>query len=1046
MRHSVSLIFLVFLSLPSWLIAQPHQYSFRHISVDNGLSQNSVYAVLQDRKGFMWFGTKDGLNRYDGYTFTIFRNNSNDSTTLSDNFVTKLYEDKRGRLWVGTQNGGINLFDRQREIFYRSEFLTDLPEQFRRFNVTGITEDPFGNLWVASNGDGLFKFTVGQADDVRWQDDVSITRLYHKGGDNTSLHSDIVGYVLCDSRGMVWVVTEGCIQTLHAGLSSAGPHTFQTVRSGVDSTVVFLVIHEDRESNIWFGTSNGLYKYDRKSALVSHVRAHFHDKFIQSICEDTRGTLWLGTFGETRQFFPSDNKYSESPIRIADVLTAGMGHIFRDRTGGLWFGSNGHGVFRYDPNTDRFQSYTEDTEAFLGWKGFSVRSIFQDAQNRLWIGSYGGLFVKDSPHSMFRRVPEFNSLIVRSIAQDHDGTLWLATEGLVHFHPQRGILKWYRHRKGDSTSLRSEAVSRVFIDSSGTVWVIGGGAIGRLNKRSGTFHYKVFGDRLWFGANDPPPVGVYQDHEKRIWFASEKGLFRFSPSTEELQRFIHEKGNKSSINTSVTLSICPDPHEPERFLWIGTAGGGLNRLDITTNQFSAFTESDGLPNNVVYGILSDRNGTLWLSTNKGLVRFDPRTKAVRTYLREDGLQGNEYNAGAYFKSKEGIMYFGGIRGFDRFEPEAIKDSPFIPEIVITGFSLFNRPVGIGDSTRILQQAISETKGVRLTYEQNVFSITFAALDFAVPDKNRYVYKLEGFDADFIPAGANRTATYTSLDPGTYVFRVKGSNSDGVWNEQGTSLEIVILPPFWMTWWFRISVGVILLVIVGGTIRRMESRRFRERLRTMEQEAALEQERLRISKDMHDDIGARLTQIGLLSELSKRAASPREAEEHMERISSAVRETVDAFDEIVWAVNPQYDTLEGVVEYISQYVAEYLGKAGIRCVLHIPEFLSSNTLSAQHRHNLFMAVKESVNNIVKHSGARTAALTVIEQEETVTFTIADDGGGFATGSIPPFSHGVSNLKRRMEDIGGVCEISSAPGNGTMVKLTVRLNKAKTNTPR
>jgi len=1043
-----SIISFLFISFSSWLHAQPQQYSFKHISVDEGLSQNSVYAILQDRKGFMWFGTKDGLNCYDGYTFKIFRNNPYDSTSLSDNFVTKLYEDKLGRLWIGTQNGGINLFDRRKEIFYRSASLPDMPEELKHFNVTGITEDLAGNLWVASNGEGLFRFQIRKSNELHWHNDISITQLKHKEGDNNSLHSDIVAYVLCDSKGILWIPTEGCIQTLQidsSGVKSGMvPNKFQTIQSGVGSTVVILVVHEDHEKNIWFGTSNGLYKYNRKSAVVTHFPARFNDKFIQSLCEDETGTLWFGTFGETRQFFPSQNKYSDYPIRIAAMLTAGMGHIYRDRTGALWFGSNGHGVFRYDPNIARFQSYTQTTEKLLGWKGFSVRSIFQDAQNRLWIGSYGGLFVRDSSQSFFRHVNEFGPLVIRSIAQDRHGILWLATDGLVQFHPHQGVLKWFRHIEGDSTSVRSFALSRIFIDSADNVWVIAGGAIGKLDRKTGKFSNKVFGDLLWFGANDPPPAGIYQDHQNRFWFATEKGLFRFNPATEELKRYVHEPENKHSINNSVTLSICPDPDEPKKFLWIGTAGGGLNRLDVTMDEFSAFTQSDGLPNNVVYSILSDQNGKLWLSTNKGIARFDPKTKNVRTYLHEDGLQGNEYNSGAYFKSNDGTMYFGGINGFDSFEPEKIKESPFIPEVVITGLLLFNKPVEISDSTSatgagILHQAISETKSITLSYQQNVFSLTFAALDFAVPEKNKYMYKLEGFDYDFIPAGINRTATYTNLEPGTYIFRVKGSNSDGVWNENGASLEIIILPPFWMTWWFRISVGIILFVIVGGTIRSIELRKFRERMRKMEQEAALEKERLRISKDMHDDLGARLTQIGLLSELAKRSSAQNEdAEEQMGKISSTVRETVDAFDEIVWAVNPQYDKLEGVADYIGQYAVDYLDRAGIRCALQIPEVLSSNIVSADLRHNMFMAVKEALNNIVKHSGATKVTLRISEEAGTLILIVEDNGKGFDTASIPAFSNGVSNLKKRMEDVGGRCEIASAPGKGATVKLTVTLN--------
>jgi signal transduction histidine kinase len=492
---------------------------------------------------------------------------------------------------------------------------------------------------------------------------------------------------------------------------------------------------------------------------------------------------------------------------------------------------------------------------------------------------------------------------------------------------------------------------------------------------------------------------------------------------EEFQQFFPDTHYTSRSN-----DIWKIHEDHSGTLWLATLGG-LWSFEPKTRIFSHFTIKDGLASDFARCVEEDDHGRLWIGTGNGLSRFDPRTKQFKNYDTGDGLQGSEFDFGC--KLRSGELCFGGPDGFTMFHPDSIRENAHVPSIVITGFRKFEKPVNI-------HQAMGRSGTIELSYKEDVFSFEFAALDFVRPEKNQYAYKLEGFDRDWVYCGTRRSATYTNLDGGEYVFRVKGSNNDGVWNEEGTSIAAIITPPFWATWWFRTVFFVTITGLIGGGVRYIAVRKLQRRVRALEQQRALERERLRISRDMHDEVGANLTEIAILSELVKRdIQKPKEAETNVQKISEKARELIDNIGEIIWAINPRNDQLDNLTSYLREFASEYFEMASMNCRFDFPAEMPSRQLSAEVRRNIFLTMKEAINNAVKHSGATSAQLSCRASDYEVEFSIQDNGRGLVIENLSGQGNGLVNMKKRIEEISGNFLIESQPGNGTTIRLTVPL---------
>lgn len=832
---SMMLLILV-ITFPAY--PQNENIKFKHLSSDDGLSQNFVSCILQDQKGFMWFGTKDGLNRYDGYSFVVYQHDPFDTTTISDNFITSLFEDSRGYIWVGTLNGSLNIFERETETFHHIQYRSKISKIVNTDEIKAIDEDLKGNIWIATRGEGLFKLSLktNNAFDITYKQFIS--QLDIPG----SISNNIVSTLFIDSKNVLWVGTLTGLDKFNMNDETFTHYNIQTRNPKApanDFDNAVLSIYECSDGNLWLGSLSGLVKFDRLTGSYELFPNHY-DVYrygwgsTMQIVEDDSKKLWLATPGELMRFDPKSNSYSyfrndyNSPNTISYNSISSL-HI--DRTGILWVGTAGMGINLYDPKINRFSTLFIKADPSSRITGFSVRSILQESNDIYWI-STDVLFKWNrrtgetkSYETDSNRPNDFGNTGPYSMIKSSDGKIWTATtEGVFCYDPANENAIQYKFNESDTTGLPQKEAFAVFEDHQKNIWAATENYFCRLiDKEKGIFQS--------FRYQTPQPYNqrvrpvIYQDNTGRFWIGTRNGLFLFDLLKKTFYSYKNDPAKPNSLNNDNINTICPDPSNPDKILWIGTSGGGLNKFNIDEETFEHFTEKDGLPNNVVYGILPDSKGNLWLSTNKGLSKFNPKDKSFRNYDVNDGLQSNEFNTGAFYRGKTGEMFFGGIKGLNYFYPDAIKDNPYIPNIVTTNLKLGDQYVSHKNENSILQKPISETEELVLAYGENVITFEFASLDYSSPMKNRYAYKLENFNNDWIYSGSDRSATFTQLPFGEYVLRVKATNNDGVWNEKGIALKLIITPPWWSTWWAYLLYAFALLSILY-LIRRYELNRLK----------------------------------------------------------------------------------------------------------------------------------------------------------------------------------------------------------------------------
>jgi signal transduction histidine kinase/ligand-binding sensor domain-containing protein/CheY-like chemotaxis protein len=832
---SVMLLILV-ITFPAY--PQNENIKFKHLSSDNGLSQNFVSCILQDQKGFMWFGTKDGLNRYDGHTFVVYQHDPFDTTTISDNFITSLFEDSRGYLWVGTLNGGLNLFERETETFHHIRYRSIISKTINTDEVKSVVEDSKGNIWVGTRGEGVFKLSFKNKNSF----DIIYEQYISQSDRHGSLSNNIVSTLFFDSNGVLWVSTLAGLDKFNAENKSFTHYEIQTRNPKApanyfDKTIYSM--HESRNGNLWLGTLSGLVKFDRQTGNYK-LYPHHYDVFrygwgsVMQIVEDESENLWLATPGELMRFNPKSNSYHSFKNDYYDQSTISYNSIsslYIDRTGILWVGTSGMGINLYDPKTNRFSSLFIKSDPSSRITGFTVRSILQENDDIFWL-STDVLFrwnrrtsETKSYETNSNRLDDFGNTGPWSMIKSNDGKIWTATtEGVYSYDPLTEIIRQYKYNPLDKTGLPQKEVYAVYEDQEQNIWTATENFFCRLiNKDNGIFQSYRYQSPLPYNQRVRPVI--YQDSKGTFWLGTRNGLLLFDLQKKTFFTYKNDPAKPNSLNNDIINTICPDPSNPDKILWIGTSGGGLNRFNIDKKSFEHFTEKDGLPNNVVYGILPDSKGNLWLSTNKGLSKFNPKEKTFRNYDVNDGLQSNEFNTGAFYLGKNGEMFFGGIKGLNYFYPDAIKDNPYLPNVVITNLKLGDKNISHKNKNSILQKPISETEEIILSYSEDVITFEFASLDYSVPGKNRYAYKLENLSEDWIYSGSDRSATFTHLPFGEYVLRVKATNNDGVWNETGIALKLIITPPWWSRWWAYILYGVF-IVSVLYLIRRYELNRLK----------------------------------------------------------------------------------------------------------------------------------------------------------------------------------------------------------------------------
>lgn len=790
--------------------SQAPRLRFKHISNEQGLSNSTIETILQDSRGFLWFGTRDGLNRFDGAQMVVYRYNANDSASISDNYIRFLYED-RGTLWIGTING-LNRYDWKTNRFTRYKHSAGNKASLGHNYITGICQDR-GNVWISTWGGGLDLL-----------ESANNTFTHYRHGGRGSISSDRVNCMFKDKEGHFWIGTEAGLDLFNQTDQTFHPQPVGSA-AGKDAPEVVRVISEDEQQNLWIGTEdNGLFVLNLQKKTRQHFvhietePASLGSNQVRTILPDGRHRLWVGTInGGLDLFDPASASfyhYQNEPEDPASLSQRTVSAIFKDNQDNLWIGTHRGGINVYTPARQKFGSFRQEPAA--GSLSYNdVKSFCEDSRGIVWIGTDGGGLNRFDPATKLFQHYRYDPYNTRSIGsnevlhvmEDSQKNLWISTwgGGLNLLDRSTGTFTRFIQDPKDPHSISSNYVQQVFEDDQKNLWVATYyGGLNLLDRTTKRFTRIGRGEHDSTRLSGNNIVSICQDGKGNLWFGTDDGGLNCYQRSKK--RFIHYFLNGEKTPDLRVLFV-----DSRQRLWAGQAG--LYLFNDMLQRFSLYTDKGGLATEFIKGMEEDEKGNFWIATSNGLTQLNPHTLQFRKYNTADGLQGLEFEANAYLKTKSGQLFFGGVNGFNAFYPKDIEPNRFIPPVYITDFQISNKKVVAGGQDSPLQQDISATKEIRLSYRQSTFSFGFAALNYTTAENNQYAYRMTGLDKDWNYVGAERKASYTNLAPGTYTFEVKASNNDGVWNEKGRSVRIVITPPFWDTWWFK----TLALLIIAAAI-------------------------------------------------------------------------------------------------------------------------------------------------------------------------------------------------------------------------------------
>ena len=817
MQFKKQIVLVVLYLLTNNVFAQDNNYKslkFKNFSLKDGLSQSSVLSILQDKKGFLWFGTRDGLNKYDGNGFSVFRHNLKDTTTLSDNYVKTLFEDVKGNLWVGTL-GGLNKFVPETNSFQNCYF-----KRGKRVDIEiwSIVEGPEGVLWLGTNL-GLKKYDTQKEIFLP----VEINTV-----DKTFFEGPIRSLLITDTSDLFIKTTDKIgVYNIKSHILKQYAYTENGTNEINKNNVSTL--YQDKSGDIWLGFKQGLTKLNKQTGvfeLFSTNSGHKITDYVRSICEDYFGNIWVGTYNGLYILNLEKNKLSHFTHDEKDPNSLSQNSVFQvyqDTKGDIWIGTYAGGISYYDRSYDVFNHFSSGAnQTKLNYK--VVSAFVEDANKNLWIATEGGgVNVYNKETGSFKYYTSDtnnpNSISadnVKAMVQDHSDNFWIGTHdgGLNFLNPREKPFRFkkFSNQSNDINSISSDRVISLLVSAENNIWIgTSGGGLNILNTK--TNKITRVNDSLELAGK--LIYSISKTSEKNIiLIGGNKGLAKVNIETKKILPFKFLVENKDLFTSNPILCVYEDKNKN---LWIGTEGDGAYYYNTLKDEVKKYDVASGLPNDVVYGIVPDNNNNIWLSTNYGLSRINLDSFQIKNFNESDGLQSNEFNYGAYLKNRSGELLFGGANGFNVFKPSNIIENAFIPPVIITSLTVNNKPyLTITDSI----------KKIELDYKQNVFNFDFVALSYSQPNKNEYAYKLEGFDTDWNYIGNKKSATYTNLDAGKYVFRVKASNNDGLWNEEGVAIPMVISPAPWKTWWAYLLyallfLGVILIIRKYSLIRIQE---------------------------------------------------------------------------------------------------------------------------------------------------------------------------------------------------------------------------------
>ena len=830
------------------IYSQSPEINFTHISADGGLSQNQILCVYEDLQGLLWIATQDGLNLYDGYKFRVFRHEPGNQNSLLDYAVNTICETDTGIFWIGTREG-MSRFDLWKNRFIHYTHKPDSSKSLVSNNVWHIYEDSENHLWIATLG-GVSQFNP--------QTELFIN---YKASDSNSISSDFNLSVVEDSKKNIWIGGRSGLDRYNLNEKKFFNYKLNPDQPNSVSLNGILSL-SIKNNTLWMGAYSGLYSIDlnEEVAFKKHILSEDENLSIRCIYIGNDGNIWAGTFREgLYRYFPESGKkfnYKHTD-RIGSLSEDYISSIIEDTHGVIWIGTSASGINKYNSSSERFKTIkipNPNSEINYG-----ISSVLEDRSGNLWVGTESGSILKitnqfsDNPQFKFYQTDislrtYFSSVEIRSLMEDKKGNIWAGSfgSGIYRINPENGIVTRMKNESNNKNSLANDFVHALYESPDGIIWIgTGAGGLNKFNSVDNSFvsyQYDPANDRS-ISSNEV--TTVCEDKNGFIWAGtSVGGLNKLNPLTGEFDHFTHDVLNKKSISGNRIICLYVDRKSN---LWIGTFGGGLNKYNPEDNSFEYFSTRNGLPSNTINFITEDSHGNLWITTDKGLCVFNPESNTFKNFDVNDGLQGNEFIHGSgYLSKRAGNIYLGGINGLNIFNPDYINTQSKISNVVFTDFKVFNKSVLPGEDSPLKYNILYAEK-VTLSHSENFFTFEFASLDFNNPDKNQYAYKLIGFNKDWINAGNQRFATFTNLDPGEYIFSVKATNSDGVWNEKGTSIIVTILPPWWQTWWayiiYTIAIISILLLLRQFEMKRVKLRNDLQ-LKNIEAKKLLEVDKLK----------------------------------------------------------------------------------------------------------------------------------------------------------------------------------------------------------
>lgn len=993
---------------------------FLRLSTANETSQTKVDHIVQDNEGFLWFGTRWGLYRYDGYAFKVFVREGGNPNSLDGIVVRALFKDRDGALWVGCDQS-LNKFDQTMETFTRYPIPL----------ATHITQDTAGLLWVTTLG-GLYRLDPASGE---------IQHYSHDPNDPSSLSSKNLSYCGEDKTGTFWVASNGGLDEFDRKVGKVTRHIILPDVSGG------FEFYEDRFGIFWIfhSSPNALAVFDRKTNTLTRYAFPKREPTmmkVSAMVEDRNGILWIATHGfgllkvdrEGGKFI----RYFNVPADPESLPQNKLDALLADRDGDIWVVPGRMAPALLVTKPAPFKKLPKvpgsTMQPFVG-------ALYEDRQGILWIGTPEALVHRDYKTGRITAYrtgePGVGSDVV-SICEDRSGNLWVGTygQGLHRFDRRTGKFKTYRHNPAEPHSLSNDIVMRLLVDHNGTLWAGTADGLDRfdaLTERFTTYKLEPQSSILY--------LELLEDREGKMWIGTESsGLRHFDPATGQLAIYQHNRNLPGTLSDDRVNSVHFDRSGT---MWVGTQNG-LDKLNPQTGRFSAFTQQDGLPGNAVGCILEDKNGNLWMSTNNGVARFNPQSKTFTNFSTAEGLPGpNLTGWGACFQSPTGEMFFGGFNGGASFFPDKAVDSSNAPRIVLTDFRLFGNRVQIGGDSP-LPESISYTRNLILPHQQNVFSITFAALNYASPATNRYRYMLKGLDQKWNEVGSDqRLASYTTLPTGNYMFHVQAASRLGPWSEPGAQLRIQILPPWWATRWFRITC-LVLIVLLVWSVHRYHLHQLAIQFNVRLEERV--DERTRIARDLHDTMlqsfHGLLLRFQTVSNLLPAGEPKQKLDDAIDQAAQAITEGRDA----VQGLRSLRTATNDLAFAITTLGTELAGSESNsnRAEFHVEVEGKPRDLHAMLRDEVYRIAGEALRNAFKHAQAQRIEAEIWYDDRQLRLRVRDDGKGIDAKHLDEQGraghYGLRGMRERAKLMGGKLAVWSEIDCGTEVELKIPASRA------